>query len=144
MTTLDTYTAALRAFIMQRPRFELANYGGCFRSYNADYRQCLADRDDALEMLAHVTRASDSAMMAASIADALRSGRVEWNAETAEFDYCTGQYFPTEYRNAACQLLARALWAYWRGNVPADCSRDTMARTARNALGKRLARRWFN
>jgi hypothetical protein len=143
MTTLEQYIAALRAFIMQRPGFEPANYGGCASAYRADYSRCLADRDDALELLAHVARASDSATMQASIADALRSGRMEWNADTQAFDYCTGQYFPTEYRNAACQLLARALWAYWRGNVPADCSRDTMTRMARNALGKRLARRWF-
>ena len=144
MTTLEQYTAALRAFIMQRPRFEPANYAGCASAYRADYRRCLADRDDALQLLAYVSRATDSAIMQASIADALRSGRLEWNAETAELDYCTGQYFPTEYRNAACQLLARALWAYWRGNAPADCSREVMTRIARDVLGKRLARRWFN
>jgi len=144
MTTLEQYTAALRAFILQRPRFEPANYAGCASAYRADYRRCLADRDDALELLAHVSRASDSVTMQASLADALRSGRMEWNAETAEFDYCTGQYFSTEYRNAACQLLARALWAYWRGNAPADCSREVMTRISRDVLGKRLARRWFN
>jgi len=144
MTTLDTYTAALRAFILQRPRFEPANYAGCASAYRADYRRCLADRDDALQLLAHVSRATDSATMQASIADALRSGRLEWNADAQAFDYCTGQYFPTEYRNAACQLLARALWAYWRGNAPADCSREVMTRIARDVLGKRLARRWFN
>lgn len=27
-------------------------------------------------------------------------------------EYCTGQYFPTEYRKAACAVLARTLW-YW-------------------------------
>ena len=143
MTTLDTYIAALRAFILQRPRFEPANYANCASAYRADYRRCLADRDDALQLLAHVSRATDGATMEASIADALRSGRLEWNADAQAFDYCTGQYFPTEYRNAACQLLARALWAYWRGNAPADCSREVMTRIARDVLGKRLARRWF-
>jgi len=149
MTTLETYTGALRSFILQRPRFEPANYAGCASAYRADYRRCLADRDDALALLAHVSRATDSATMQASIADALRSGRMEWNAETAEIDYCTGQYFPTEYRNAACQLLARALWAYWRDASAANwreamSNADNIRRTARNTLGKRLARRWFN
>jgi hypothetical protein len=148
MTTLEQYTAALRAFILQRPGFEPANYGGCASAYRADYSRCLADRDDALELLAHVTRASDSATMQASLADALRSGRMEWNADAQAFDYCTGQYFPTEYRNAACQLLARALWAYWRDASAANwreamSNADNIRRTARNALGKRLARRWF-
>jgi hypothetical protein len=144
MTTLEQYTAALRAFILQRPGFEPANYAGAPAAYRADYARCLADRNDALALLAHVSRASDTATMELSIADALRSGRVEWDASAQSFDYCTGQYFPTEYRNAACQLLARALWVYWRGNAPADCSRDVMMRIARNVLGKRLARRWFN
>lgn len=144
MTTLEQYTAALRAFILQRPRFEPANYGGCAAAYRADYARCLADRNDALALLAHVSRASDTTAMERSIADALRGSRLEWNDGTQSLDYCTGQYFPTEYRNAACQLLARTLWAYWRGNVPADCSREVMMRTARNALGLRLARRWFN
>jgi hypothetical protein len=31
-----------------------------------------------------------------------------------EIDYCTGQYFPTEYRRAACAVLASALWEYTR------------------------------
>lgn len=144
MTTLEQYTAALRAFILQRPGFEPANYAGAPAAYRADYARCLADRNDALALLAHVSRASDTATMELSIADALRSGRVEWDASTQSLDYCTGQYFPTEYRNAACQLLARALWAYWRGNAPADCSRDVMMRIARDVVGKRLARRWFN
>lgn len=144
MTTLDQYTAALRTFILQRPGFEPANYGGCASAYRADYSRCLADRNDALALLAHVSRATDTATMERSIADALRSGRMEWNDGTQSLDYCTGQYFPTEYRGAACQLLARALWAYWRGNAPADCSRDVMMRIARDVLGKRLARRWFN
>ena len=144
MTTLEQYTAALRAFILQRPGFEPANYVGCASAYRADYSRCLADRNDALALLAHVSRASDTATMELSIAEALRSGRMEWDDGTQALDYCTGQYFPTEYRNAACQLLARALWAYWRGNAPADCSREVMMRIARNVLGKRLARRWFN
>lgn len=29
-------------------------------------------------------------------------------------DYCTGQYFPTEYRRAACAVLSAAIWAWWR------------------------------
>jgi hypothetical protein len=34
-------------------------------------------------------------------------------------DYCTGQYFPTEYRRAACAVLASALWSAKRDNMPA-------------------------
>ena len=37
----------------------------------------------------------------------------------SELDYCTGQYWPTEYRAAACVVLASALWAYWRADAVA-------------------------
>lgn len=29
-------------------------------------------------------------------------------------DYCTGQYFPTEYRKAVCAVLSSAIWAWKR------------------------------
>lgn len=32
-------------------------------------------------------------------------------------DYCTGQYWSTEYRRAVCAVLARALWDYWRADA---------------------------
>jgi hypothetical protein len=41
------------------------------------------------------------------MAEALRgafSGRLEWHPD-GYFDYCTGQYYPTEYRSAAAAVL---------------------------------------
>lgn len=138
MTTLEQYTAALRAFILQRPRFEPANYGGCASAYRADYARCLADRNDALALLAYVERASNPERVAGCFAEALRSSRLEWNESAQAFDYCTGQYFPTEYRSAACRLLVTVLRTYCNILNHAD-----MLQSARNAFGKRLARRWF-
>jgi hypothetical protein len=49
--------------------------------------------------------------------------------------YCTGQYFPTEYRRAVCAVLASALWEYTRGKaMPApsftvECTDDDGKRT---------------
>jgi hypothetical protein len=34
-------------------------------------------------------------------------------------DYCTGQYWPTEYRAAVCAVLASLLWAHAREHMPA-------------------------
>lgn len=73
-----------------------------------------------------------------------RTGRVR-------LKYCTGQYWPTEYRAAACAVLASALWAYWRDCCPDDeaarrgLSPGSWVRcTARRELGAPLARRWFD
>jgi hypothetical protein len=42
-------------------------------------------------------------------------------------DYCTGQYFPTEYRKAVCAVLASALWAKYReGMQPSGYSVSCM------------------
>lgn len=32
-------------------------------------------------------------------------------------DYCTGQYWPTEYRRAVCAVLRTALWDRWRADA---------------------------
>lgn len=32
-------------------------------------------------------------------------------------DYCTGQYWPTEYRAAACAVLASVLWGWFRSDM---------------------------
>jgi hypothetical protein len=55
-------------------------------------------------------------------------------------DYTTGQYFPTEYRNAACAVLAQAWRSYWR-----DCGYDAdrIRKAARATFGRGIASRWF-
>lgn len=74
-------------------------------------------------------------------------------------DYCTGQYWPTEYRKAVAAVCAAALWAYMRDNMPqadgtADhdgdgaydgmSAGDWLRRNARREFGSKLQRRWFN
>lgn len=70
------------------------------------------------------------------------SGRlsiVERDGKVA-LDYCTGQYFPTEYRAAACAVCASILWTYWRDGAKDS---DAVRKIARNALGRGIASRWF-
>ena len=151
MTTLEQYTAALRAFILQRPRFEPANYAGAPAAYRADYSRCLADRNDALALLAYVARSSNPERVAGCFTEALRSSRLEWNVSAQAIDYCTGQYFPTEYRGAACRVLARVIWRYFADSDTDQryasvnvADAENVRRQVRSALGLRLARRWFN
>ena len=138
--TLLEITSALRAFIHQRPGFEPGNYAGAPAAYRADYRKCLRDRDDALAMLAYVERASDAENMERHLRDALSSGRLVM-LDDGTLDYTTGQYWPTEYRNAACRVLARALFWY---TFNTDTKGGHAARRiACNALGRGIAKRWF-
>jgi len=58
-------------------------------------------------------------------------------------DYCTGQYFPTEYRPAVSRVLSSVLWAYWRENM-AEPDGDALRRVARRELSRAVAVRYFN
>lgn len=118
---------ALAAFIRSRPGFEYANYGSA-SSYNADVRRAARQKRDAEKMLEAV-RWRDS-ITGADLIEAARGGRLTIEVNPAgtvggimrpvvRIDYCTGQYYPTEYRAGVCRVLASALWNWQRDNMPA-------------------------
>ena len=118
------------AFIRQRPGREYGNYGDPV-SYRAEYRGILRDKHDAERLLAACRWRS---FTVEQVTDAFRAfaGRLtltcDMDGAPSHLDYCTGQYFPTEYRAAACAVLASMLWDYYRdGCMPADLKgvRDT-------------------
>ena len=114
---------------------------------------------------------------ATDAAEALKEGRKYFAADVKDaeikivslgnwsLDYCTGQYFPTEYRKAVCAVLASALWGYFRANIAESMTEDgpdgqkyagpvkalrgmsygdAIRATARRELSRGVARRWFN
>lgn len=160
--------AALHRWINQRPGLDPRNYGtDCngWSAYRSESRSITRDLHDARQLLAAVSWRTS--IGAKALKDALRhsySGRLTWNGES--LDYCTGQYWPTEFRRAVCAVLASALWAYARDNMPEPVTKqygsasdhpmqtvqlydglragDWLRRWARRELGARIARRWFN
>lgn len=129
-------TAALHRFVSQRSGIDGRNYGESREAFLADYRRILRDGRDARAMLraAELCRLPETALV-----EAMRSGRLTWDGSRLE--YCTGQYFPTEYRAAACRALASALWLHWRSDA-GTC--ETIRAEARRSLGRGIARRWFD
>ena len=130
---------ALRAFICQRPGLDPHNYGD-YATYRQEADHITADRTAALDLLAAVTRAegiTPEAMLAEL------HHRLTWDAERGELDYCTGQYFCTEYRRAACAALSAMLWSYWRDFGGCDTADDIRAE-ARRTFRSRRVRRFFN
>ena len=78
-------------------------------------------------------------------------------------DYCTGQYFPTEYRRAVCAVLASAIWSWKRDQcMPAPTlhhntetgetlqrykglrAGDYLRANFKREFGRGMAARWFN
>lgn len=136
--------SALRAWIAQRPGFDPCNYDAA--GYRADCRRVARQRRDALEMLRFVELSAS--ITGPMLADSFRhsfSGRLSWNG--VRLDYCTGQYWPTEYRAAAAAVLAGAIWAWLRNECcPHDEPHkgDWIRSAARRNFGRSIASRWFN
>lgn len=116
---------ALAAFIRQRPGFDFANCGDA-ASYRADSRTATLQKRDA-ETLLQAVRWRES-ITGADILEAARGGRLTITVHDAfkdstrpivSIDYCTGQYFPTEFRAGVCRVLSSALWNWQRENMPA-------------------------
>lgn len=162
---------ALDRWIRQRPGLEFGNYGD-WSAYHAEVRSIGRDLKHARTLLAYVERhpSIDAERLKAAFRDAY-SGRLSWNpgipltgpngdgpVMRPHLDYCTGQYWPTEYRRAACAVLASAIWYWWRDEcMPEYKARggvagagkpvvpgDYLRATARREFDRGVAARWFN
>ena len=142
--TKDQIIKAIRAFVAQRSGIDGRNYGGNREAFMGDYRPILRAGRDARVLLAAVSGRDSITVENIIAATRTYSGRlqlVERDGAVA-VDYTTGQYFPTEYRNAACAVLAQALWDY-----AAASGHDTgpaIRKWARGEFGRGIASRWFN
>ncbi len=168
MLTKLAICGALRSWINQRPGLDFANYGEV-SAYRSELRSITRTKRDALALLQFVE--GRDAITAQQLAEAFPrafSGRLTLKDVDgkAELDYCTGQYWPTEYRNAAAAVCASVLWDYMRANMPAaDGPRltrthgtfttehdningmtpgDWLRREAKNLFGASIQRRWFS
>lgn len=146
MNEREACLTALAAWVRQRPGLEFANYGNA-ASYRAELRGITRDRHDA-ETLLKAVAYRETAIPMDALRDAFRaySGRLSWHwdGQRGRLEYCTGQYWPTEYRRAVCAVLASALWACWREECRAERKiGDAISARARREFGRGLAGRWF-
>ncbi len=134
---------ALQRFVAQRPGLEFANYGDV-ALYRAEMRSITKDRHHAEELIRAVSwRDSITANDILKAADFAHSGRLairETEPGAFTLDYCTGQYWPTEYRRAVANVLSSALWNHWRTD---DSTGDSIRATARRELSRGVAQRFF-
>jgi len=133
---------ALRQWVAQRPGLEFGNYGD-WSAYRAEVRSIGKDLQHARKLIDYVAwHDSITAEMILKAAD--NGGRLSIvvDGESVRIDYCTGQYWPTEYRPAVCRLLSSVIWHWMRANDP-QRSGEMIRKTARRELGTSIARRWF-
>lgn len=115
---------AIESWIRQRPGLDPRNYISD-TAYRADSRRITRQLHDAQELLrACLLHDISEADLAAEM-----THRLTWNGLT--LDYTVGQYWPTEYRAAACRALSGALWRKY-------------GPTARTMVARQVARRWLS
>lgn len=141
--------AALAAFIHQRPGLEYGNYGS-LASYRAELRSIGRDLREARLLLRAVELTSITTGELERAAREAYSGRLRLEFVgvcAVRVDYCTGQYFPTEYRRAVCAVMAQALWHHYRDSAcakyPTLTRGDAIRRYFRDWFGAGVQRRWF-
>ena len=132
---------ALRSWVAQRPGLEFGNYGDV-SSYRSEVRSIGKDLQHARKLINYV--AWHESITAEMILDAAKSGRlaIKVEGDKVRIDYCTGQYWPTEYRPAVCRLLSSVIWHWMRANDPRR-SGEMIRKAASRELGTSIARRWF-
>ena len=154
-------------FVRQRSGLDPQNYND-WPSYRSEQRAITRDLHDFRRLCGAVHWREFKPQ---EIRDAFRtsfSGRLSLiDSESGmpiSLKYCTGQYVPTEYRKAACAVLARLLWNATRESMPASngtvtldiggepmefeaynglTGGDWMRSRFRNEFGRGLASRWF-
>jgi len=141
---------ALYTFIGQRPGLEFGNYGDV-PNYRAEVRAIGKDLTQARQLLRYVElRASITADDIIEASLRAYSGRLTITTTDdgkVSIDYCTGQYFPTEYRKAVCAVMSAVLWAWKRDQcMPAGIEKpgDYLRASFKREYGRGMASRWFN
>lgn len=143
--TTSTILRMLREFAEQRPGLDPCNYishgadDAGRAAYRAERRAITRQLDDARELIALVSM-TPSAIGPHLLAE-LQHGRLtlEPRGDGWRLDYCTGQYWPTEYRAAVSRVLASALWAMLRERYPDRHPRDSV----RPLVTRGAFKRWF-
>ena len=144
MNTIEKMTK----FVNQRPGLDFSNYGEV-SAYRSEMAEITRDRTDYYELLSTAFSRIDT--LNEKLTDYLQktSGRLKLN-DAGELEYCTGQYFPTEYRPAANRILANLIWASYRDeiehNTPNNVykSGDEIRKALKRRVSRRIMKNYFN
>jgi hypothetical protein len=138
MNTIEKMTK----FVNQRPGLNFSRgcrYYGEVSAYRSEMAEITRDRTDYYELLNTAFSRIDT--LNDKLTDYLQksSGRLTLN-DAGDLQYCTGQYFPTEYRPAANRVLANLIWDSYRDEMSGDEVRKALKRR----VSRRIMKNYFN
>lgn len=144
MTTIEKLTK----FVNQRPGLDFANYGDV-RAYRSEMAEITRDRSDYFELLSLAFSRIDDLNEQLTKFLKNTSGRLSLN-DKDEIQYCTWQYFPTEYRPAANRVLRDLIWASYRDEIETNSPNNVyqdgneIRKAIKRRVSRRIARLYFN
>lgn len=143
----ETILELIARWICQKPGLDPRNYIRDWRdaegraAYRADLRTITRQRHDAFALLRYIELRPS--ITGADLAAALTvGGRLSYTPGRG-LDYTTGQYWPMEFRAAACRVMASVIWDRLRRDAGEHADGDMIRRAARRELGRAIAERWF-
>jgi hypothetical protein len=147
---MSKYIDLLTKFVDARPGLCFADYGDR-KIYFREMREITNDRGDFYELLRLAYRLTgDSEKLSETIKNHLEKSSDRLTLSGEKLQYITGQYYPTEYRPAACRVLSRIVWVELMNERKADGSpvyeTGTQIRSAikRAGISHRAFRNYFN
>jgi len=145
--TTQTIIDKLVKFVNQRPGLDFCNYGD-ISAYRSESREITKDRQDFFELFTLASRRVENleAKLTAYLTNT--SDRLQINNE-GQLTYCTGQYFPTEYRPAANRVLRSLIWDSYRDEKDSegkDVYQDgnEIRKAIRRNISRRVAKNYFS
>jgi len=123
MTTIEKLTK----FVNQRPGLDFCNYGDV-SAYRSESAEITRDRTDYFELLSLAFSRINNLNEVAENYLKNSSGRLTLN-DKGNLEYCTGQYFPTEYRPSVNRILANLIWASYRDETKYIADNDKIGYT---------------
>ncbi len=141
-TTIDK----LISFVNRRPGLDFCNYGD-LSAYRSESRGITKDRQDFFELFALASRRCEN--LEKQLTDLLSNSPGRLTMKDGDLEYCTGQYFPTEYRPAANNILKTLIWDSYRNEKnekgePVYKDGDQIRKAIRRNLSRRATNNYFN
>ena len=144
----------LRSWVSKRPKLNPADYVSTDpawrQGYKRDARRIAQQLRDAKAMLSYIdnepTISADDIVQASRCAHGVTIQKKLSDGVFKgyfELDYVQGQYWPTEYRRAACLTLSEAIWENVRNTEP-GITKPEIKKKIGAKLGRGLVNRWFN
>jgi len=137
MTQREELFAALHKHVAQRTGMDYRNYGD-WKAFRSEYNEVLRDGKDARTMLTLIALKPHVFPLELLLEDLSGHGRLSF--EGGDIRYCTGQYWPTEYRSAVCRYLRDT---YVRGMRAQGYSYEEVKKIAGREFGRGIRNRWF-